>query len=182
MSTSPAVSSSELDTPALRLALQELVAVHYLGCDTGDLELATSMMLPDVCFTLPPLGQRFDSPAATRTGLAQVITKLPRMFRHRPAGFRFVVLEQHTLRATFTTHIMSCVDGSVHAIGDITVNAVLRDGALRVSAWEVRPIFFRGLIHGGRLAWLPRLFLTIMPFALPADVRALFAAAASGGR
>jgi hypothetical protein len=74
--------SSELDTPAHRLAFQELVAVHYLGCDIGDLGLATSMMLPDVRFTL---------------------------------------------------------------------------------------------------AWLPRLLLTAAPFILPADVRALFAAAASGG-
>ena len=74
---------------------------------------------------------------------------------------------------------MSCLTGEVHAIGDITVDAIVQDGALRVTAWRVDPIYFKGLISGGRLALLPRLLLRAVPFILPADVRALFTAAAS---
>lgn len=165
-----------------RRALEELVALHYLGCDRGDLELATSMMGDDVLFTLPPLGQRFTGRAETQRGLAQVITKLPRQFRHRPAGFRFSVPRPGTLRAEFTTHIMSCVDGTVHAIGDIQVDAAAAGGRLIVSQWEVRPVYFRGLITGGRLAPLPRLLLRAVPFLLPAEARALFRAADGAGR
>lgn len=166
-----------LDSTENRLRLQEMVAIHYLGCDTGDLDLATSMMLDDVRFTLPPLGQVFTSRAETRAGLAAVITKLPRMSRHRPAGYRFSTPDRATLRASFITHIMSCVDGSVHAIGDITVDAIALGGKLVVSAWEVRPVYFRGLIAAGELAWFPRLLLAVVPFALPRDVRELFVAA-----
>ncbi len=170
-----------IDTPENRARFQDLVAQHYLGCDTGDLGLATAMMLPDVKFTLPPMGLVFNGPAETRRGLADVITKLPRMARHRPAGFQFVEKEPGTLRATFTTNIMSCVDGRVHAIGDITVDAILHEGRLAVRAWEVRPIYFQGLLVAGRLARLPRLLLTLVPFLLPKEVRALFAAAAGMG-
>ncbi len=138
------------------------------------------MMLDDVRFTLPPLGQVFTDRAQTRQGLATVITKLPPMFRHRPTGFRFTEPAPGTLRASFVTHIMSCVDGSVYAIGDIVVDTIVRDGRLVVTAWEVRPVFFRGLITAGRLALLPRLMLTVAPFVLPADARALFRAAAGG--
>lgn len=167
-----------IDSIENKRRLEELIAVHYQGCDENNLDLATSMMRDDVLFTLPPLGQRFTSKAATKQGLAQVITKLPKLFRHRPAGFRFSTPDAATLRAQFTTHIMSCVDGSVHAIGDITVDAELDERGLLVRAWEVRPIFFRGLITAGTLAPLPRLFLRLCPFLLPKDVRDLFAAAA----
>lgn len=81
---------------------------------------------------------------------------MPKMSRHRPSGTRFSSPAASTLRANFTTHIMSCLDGAVHAIGDITVDTVLRDGAL---------------------AWFPKVMLTLAPFVLPKDVRDLFAAA-----
>ncbi len=174
--TVPNQDRPAIDSPEHRLRFQEMVAVHYLGCDLGDLEMATEMMLEEVRFTLPPLGESFANRDEVKVGLAQVIQKLPRVARHRPAGFRFAAVDQTTLRAYFTTHIMSCLNGRVHAIGDITVDAVLRDGALWVSAWEVCPIYFRGLISGGKLARLPRLLLATVPFLLPSDARALFAA------
>lgn len=167
-----------IDSTANRQQLRDMVAVHYQGCDHGDLDRATSMMLEDVRFTLPPLGQSFVNREDTKAGLAEVITKLPPMIRHRPAGFRFSTTDSETLRAQFTTHIMSCVTGGVHAIGDITVDAVERGGELVVRAWEVKPIYFRGLISAGTLAWFPRLLLTLVPFLLPRDVRVLFRAAA----
>lgn len=179
-----------IDTTHHRGLLQDLVAQHYHGCDNGDLNLATSMMLEDVQFTLPALGQRFTNREQTKAGLATVITKLPKMSRHRPAGFRFSSPDPGTLRACFTTHIMSCVDGQVHAIGDITVDTILRDDAglrgdaglqsdtLVVRSWEVCPIYFRGLISAGKLAFLPRLLLATVPFLLPREVRELFEAAA----
>lgn len=169
-----------IDTPAHRLDLQDLVAAHYAGCDTGDLALATARMLPDVRFTLPPLGQVFTDREQTKAGLAQVITKLPPMFRHRPTGYRFSSPAADVLRAEFVTHIMSCVDGSVHALGDIRVDAVLHDGALAVRVWEVRPVYFRGLITAGRLAPIPRVLLALVPFLLPAEARELFRAVSAG--
>lgn len=170
-------AANELDGAEARLQLQDLISLHYLGCDTGDLDLATSMMLDDVRFTLPPLGQVFVNKAQTKSGLATVITRLPRMSRHRPSGIRYSRPDPSTLRASFTTHIMSCADGGVHAIGDITVDAIRRDSRLVVRAWEVRPIYFKGLISAGKLAPVPRLLLAIVPFILPAEVRELFRAA-----
>ncbi len=175
----PRADSVAIDSPEHRLKLQELVSVHYLGCDIGDLEMATGMMLRDVRFTLPPFGLVFTNREQTKGGLADVITKLPRQFRHRPAGFRFATPDRETLRAYFTTSIVSCLNGRVHAIGDIKVDTVMGEGELVVSAWEVSPIYFRGLISGGTLARLPRFLLTVVPFLLPSDVRKLFVAARS---
>ena len=41
-----------MDTVENKRKLEELIAIHYLGCDENDLELATSMMRDDVLFTL----------------------------------------------------------------------------------------------------------------------------------